>query len=55
MIQSATRITTKYLTYYTDGIVNWWDHIGPGQYLGILIGVVVVGYWLLKSDPMKTL
>lgn len=55
MFQTATRTASRYLTYYSDGIVGWWDSIGPSQYLGILIGVLAVGYWLLRSDPSKTL
>jgi len=55
MFQNATRTASKYMTYYSDGIVSWWDNIGPSQYLGILVGVLVVGYWLLRADPSKTL
>jgi hypothetical protein len=55
MFQTATRTATRYLTYYYDGVILWWDNIGPSQYLALLIGVLVIGFWLLKSDPMKTL
>jgi len=55
MLQTATRTATRYLTYYSDGVVLWWDNIGPSQYLMLLIGVLVTGYWMLRSDPMKTL
>lgn len=53
--RTATRTATKYLTYYSDGVVLWWDNIGLSQYLMLLIGVLVTGYWMLRSDPMKTL
>ncbi|NQV27900.1 MAG: hypothetical protein HQ518_26415 [Rhodopirellula sp.] len=55
MFRSATNTASYYLMYYTEYAVNWWDNIGLNEYLGILIGVLLLGFWLLKSDPLKTL
>ena len=55
MFQTATRFASRYITYYSEGIANWWDNITLNQYLGLLIAALILGFWLLKSDPMKTL
>lgn len=55
MFQSATKSASYHLTYFCEFVVNWWDNIGLNGYLGLLIGAFLLGCWLLKSDPMKTL
>lgn len=55
MFKSVMRSANYHLTYYADGLVGWWDNIGLNEYLGLLIGALLLGCWLLKADPMKTL
>ncbi|MDA0284859.1 MAG: hypothetical protein O3B13_00820 [Planctomycetota bacterium] len=55
MFDSATRTATRYCTYYSEGLVSWWDHIGPTEYTCILVGVVVVGFMLLRNSGAETL
>jgi hypothetical protein len=55
MYKSAMRSINYHLTYYSEGAVGWWDNIGLNEYLGLLIGALLLGFWLLKADPMKTL
>lgn len=55
MFQTATRLLTRYFTYYAEGLAGWWDNIGLNQYLALLIAALFLGFWLLKADPMKTL
>ena len=55
MFQSATKTVNYHLTYYSEYAVTWWDNIGLNGYLGLLIGAFLLGCWLLKSDPLKTL
>ena len=55
MFKSAMRSINYHLNYYCEGAVGWWDSIGLNEYLGLLIGALLLSCWLLKSDPMKTL
>ncbi|MGZ0167630.1 MAG: hypothetical protein ACKVII_27220, partial [Planctomycetales bacterium] len=55
MFQYAIKSLNYHLTYYCEFVVNWWDNIGLDGYLGLLIGAFLLGCWLLKSDPLKTL
>jgi UPF0716 family protein affecting phage T7 exclusion len=55
MFKSTIRSISYHLNYYTEGVIGWWDNIGLNDYLLLLIGAFVLGIWLLRSDPMKTL
>jgi len=55
MFKSIIQSISYHLNYYGEGVVGWWEGIGLNDYLILLIGAFVLGVWLLKSDPMKTL
>ena len=55
MFKSIIKSISYHLNYYSEGVVGWWDGIGLNDYLLLIVGAFVLGVWLLKSDPMKTL
>ena len=55
MFKSIIKSISYHLNYYSEGVVGWWDGIGMNDNLLLLVGAFVLGVWLLKSDPMKTL
>ena len=34
----------EYLDFYKKFAVNWWNHIGPADYVTLLVLVGVIGY-----------
>ena len=43
MVDSAFEL----MTFYKKYAINWWNHIGPSEYLTLLIMVGVFGYILM--------
>lgn len=44
----------KYMTYYRDGIANWWNHITFWEYMTLMIVALVAGYLMLKCCGGRT-
>lgn len=50
MLDSATRTANRFISYYTGAMASWWDNMGPQDYIYLLVGVVVMGFFLLRSN-----
>jgi hypothetical protein len=44
----------EYLAFYKKYALNWWNHIGPMEYLLILTVVGVMGYVMMLKSPKQT-
>ena len=43
----------EYIAFYKKYAINRWDHIGPGEYLTLLIGVSVMGYLMMMRSSNR--
>jgi len=39
-----------YVRAYLTMLTNFWDHLTPSQYGGLLIAIAVCGYLLMRSS-----
>ncbi|MCA9000052.1 MAG: hypothetical protein KDA80_23850 [Planctomycetaceae bacterium] len=39
----------RYLRFYRDEFIDFWEHMTPSEYGLVLIGVFVFGFLLMKS------
>lgn len=44
-----SRTASKYMDFYQASIEDWWNHMGPVDYLCILAGSLFLGWLLLKG------
>ncbi len=42
-----------YTDFYRDYALRWWGNVGPTEYGTLLIGSLILGYYLLKSANRK--
>ena len=42
-----------YLRLYQTYAVNWWNHIGPKEYLTLLLLIGVFGYLSMLKGPKR--
>lgn len=43
----------EYMAFYKKYAVNWWDHIGPKEYVILLSLVGILGYLLMLKKPKR--
>jgi len=50
MFDELSRTTAEYGNYYCHSLWMAWKHIGPVEYVGLLIIVLVVGWLFMKNS-----
>ncbi len=50
MLASLSFTARQYVRAYERYAVDFWEHMTPGQYVGILLFVGVCGYILMRSS-----
>ncbi len=43
----------EYMLFYQKYAINWWDHIGPKDYVTLLSLVGIIGYFTMLRGPKR--
>jgi hypothetical protein len=48
------RTINRYLTFYQEGIVDWWNHITFWGYITLMVMSLIAGYFMMKCCGGRT-